>query len=193
MARVNNPLLQGTSGSIGKTFVLKTTKTGTFSAKHPDMSAVTPSKNQTRGRQRFAEAVKFAKSVMNDPEKKAKYNVRRGSTLYHTVIKEYLNRLHRDKPVRLSLPEAVITSLQALSLTEPELRALVYINEYKRLTNSDYRKMNNVSKPTAIRRLRELAALSLIQSNGGKGAGARYIIGSWWTKNGLIRPKKGGK
>ena len=193
MARVNNLLLQGTSGSIGKALVVKTTKTGTFSAKHPDMSAVIPSKNQTKGRQRFAEAVKFAKSVMNDPEKKAKYNVKRGSTLYHTVIKEYLSRFNPDKAVRLSLPEPVITSLQALSLTESQLRAVVYINEYKKLTNSDYRKMNDVSKPTATRHLGELAALNLIQSNGGRGAGACYIIGSWWAANGLNRSKKEGK
>ena len=168
MARVNNPLLQGTSGSIGKTLVVKTTKTGTFSAKHPDMSAVIPSKNQTKGRQHFAEAVKFAKSVMNDPEKKAKYNVKRGSTLYHTVIKEYLSLLNPDKAVRLSFPEPVITSLRALSLTESQLRAVVYINEYKKLTNSRYRKMNDVSKPTATRHLGELADLNLIQSNGGE-------------------------
>ena len=193
MARVNNLLLQGTSGSIGKALVVKTTKTGTFSAKHPDMSAVIPSKNQTKGRQRFAEAVKFAKSVMNDPEKKAKYNVKRGSTLYHTVIKEYLSCFNPDKPVRLSLPEPVITSLQALSLTESQLRAVVYINEYKKLTNSDYRKMNDVSKPTATRHLGELAALNLIQSNGGKGAGACYIIGSWWGGEWAQQVKKGGK
>ena len=193
MARVNNPLLQGTSGSIGKALVVKTTKTGTFSTKHPDMSAVIPSKNQTKGRQRFAEAVKFAKSVMNDPEKKAKYNVKRGSTLYHTVIKEYLHRFNPDKPVRLLFPEPVITSLQALSLTESQLRAVVYINEYKKLTNSHYRKMNDVSKPTATRHLGELVALNLIQSNGGRGAGAHYIIGSRWAANGLIGSKKGKK
>lgn len=149
MARVNNPLLQGTSGSIGKTLVVKTTKTGTFSTKHPDMSAVIPSKNQTKGRQRFAEAVKFAKSVMNDPEKKAKYNAKRGSSVYHAAIKDHLSRFNPDKLVRLSFPEPVITSLHSLSLTEPQLRAVGYINEYKKLTNSEYRKINNVSKPTA--------------------------------------------
>jgi len=187
MARVNNLLLQGTSGSIGKALVVKTTKTGTFSAKHPDMSAVIPSKNQTKGRQRFAEAVKFAKSVMNDPEKKEKINVKRGDSLYHAAIKEYLNRFNPDKPVGLSLPKAVITSLQSLSLTEPQLRAIVYINEYKKLTNRDYRKMNDVSKPTATRHLGELAALNLIQSNGGRGAGACYIMGSSDQKRGENR------
>jgi len=190
MARVNNPLLEGTSGSIGKTTVYRQFDNGTFSSKHPDMSGVIPSKNQTKGRKRFAEAVAFAKSVMRDTEKAAKPKKRKGSPVYHYAIKEYLNRYNLDKPVRLLLTGAVKTALEALSLSEHQLRAIAYIKEYEKLSNSDYRKMNAVSKPTATRHLGELTSLHIIQSNGGTGAGAHYTIGSWWKDNGLIFSKK---
>lgn len=39
---------------------------------------------------------------------------------------------------------------------------------------------------TATRHLLQLAGLGIIKTNGAKGAGAYYTIGSWWTDNGLI-------
>jgi hypothetical protein len=187
MARVTNPLLEGTSGSIGKNLVYRKFKNGTFSSKHPDMSGVAPSKNQTKGRKRFGEAVAYAKSVMKDPEKRAKIKNREGSSVYHAAVKEYLDRFSPERILRFSLPPKAKEKLEALSLNKPQLLAVVYISQYKKLSNSDYRNLNDVSKPTATRHLRELADLHIIESNRGKGAGAHYTMGSWWEKIGSFR------
>lgn len=179
MARVkDNLLIKGTGGAIGKEIVYRTIKNKTFSGKYPDMSGIIPSKKQTKGRERFAEAVKFAKSVMKDPEKIAEYKSRPGFSVYHAAIQEYLSWSGRDKPIPLSLPESQKTALQSLSLTERQFRAVAYLNEHKKITNNIYRKLNQVSKATATRHLHELADKGVMQSNGGKGAGAHYIMGS---------------
>jgi predicted HTH transcriptional regulator len=179
MARIkNNTLIKGTAGAIGKDIVYRTFKNDTFSGKFPDMSAVIPSKNQTKARKRFAEAVAFAKSVMKDGEQSRKNKGRKGNSLYHATIKEYLGRF---KPVKTSVPSIsapVKNALQALSLAEPQLRAVAYVCEHQKLSNSNYQQINGVSKATATRHLRELAGLRILKSNGGKGAGAHYIMGS---------------
>ncbi len=191
MARVkSNVLLQGMGGGIGKAILLRTFKKATFSGKYPDMSGVIPSKNQTKGRERFAEAVKFAQSVMKDPVKSAEYETRGDGSVYNAAIKEYMTRMHPDIKVLLSLSPAQKDSLEALALTEPQRRAVAYISIHKKITNGIYQEMNGVSKPTATRHLGELARLGIIQSNKGKGAGAHYIIGSWWDQNGLITSKQ---
>ena len=187
MARVkNNLFIEGTGGAVGKNIVYRTIKNKTFACKYPDMSNIIPSKDQTKGRERFANAVAFARSVMKDPKKSALYAKRRGHSAYHTAIRDYMKRFNAKKPVEILLPTGVKAALKALSLSEPQLRAAVYINEHKRLTNGQYQKMNDVSKATATRHLQELAGLNIIQSNGAKGAGAHYLIGSWWKNNGLI-------
>jgi hypothetical protein len=191
MARVkSNPLLQGMAGGIGKAILLRTFKKGTFSGKYPDMSGVVPSKNQTKGRERFAEAVKFAQSVMKDPVKSAEYKTRGGGSVYNAAVKEYMTRTNPDMRVLLSLTPTQKVALEALSLTEPLRRAIAYISVHKKITNGIYQEMNEVSKPTGTRHLGELARLGIIQSNKGKGAGAHYIIGSWWDENGLITSKQ---
>jgi predicted HTH transcriptional regulator len=181
MGRVkNNVLVKGTAGAIGKEIVYRTIKNKTFNGKFPDMSGVIPSKNQTNRRERFAEAVKFAKSVIKDPAKSAKYKTKRGQTVYHAAIQEYMSRLSPGKFAKLSIPATVKAALQELSSTEAQFRAAAYILEHNRLTNNIYQKMNNVSKATATRHLRELAGLGIIKINGGRGAGAHYAMGSWW-------------
>ena len=179
MARVkDNPLTKGTSGAIGKDIVYRVMKKKTFSGKFPDMSAVIPSKNQTKGRELFAEAVEYAKSVMKDPEKSEKYKTNKSQTVYHAAIKDYMSWFNQGKPDSLIQPAGLKASLQALSLAESQLRALIYIQIHKKLTNRLYRKLNAVSKATATRHLQELADLNIIESNKVKGAGAHYILGS---------------
>ena len=182
----DNVLTKGMKGSIGKQLVYKTTKNGTFACKYPDMSGVIPSKNQTKGRDRFAEAVKFAQSVMKDPEKSARYSKGNNYSVYHAAIKDYMSLFDSEKGVLPELPEAVQTDLLALSLSDSQLRAVKYMIQNKKLTNNIYQKMNDVSKATATRHLQELAGLDIIQSNNGRGAGAFYILGSRWKDNGLF-------
>jgi hypothetical protein len=95
MAKTNNPLLTGykiSSGVTNKQFILKKRKNCTIISKSPDMSKVIPSAAQIREKSRFAEAVKYAKSIVNDPILKAGYKARPGSTVYHSAIKDYLDR-----------------------------------------------------------------------------------------------------
>ena len=179
MARTNNnPLTKGFSGAIGNDIQFRTFKKGTFSGKVPDMSHVIPSKNQTKRRGIFAKAVTFAQSVMKNPEKKANYKTRPGLTVYHSAIKDYMSFYRSAKNKKINLPEALETYLPAHSLNEEQLRAVLYINEHQILTNSIYRDLNEVSKATATRHLQELTALHIIQTNGVKGAGSHYQMGS---------------
>jgi len=181
MARIkNNILLQGTGGAIGKEVVLRNFKNGTFAGKFPDMSAIIPSKNQTKGRKRFAEAVKFAQAVMTDPKKMAEYMARGGYSVYHSAIKDYMSRYPSEKQGIPPLPELIKNALESFSLTVTQFLAIAYLAEFRKITNQIYRKMHGVSKPTATRHLQELAGLGIIRSNGGKGAGAFYIPGPFF-------------
>lgn len=93
MAITNNPLFNGLKVSRGKKtkdFILKTRGGKTFVSKCPDMSNVVPSALQLEYKNRFMLAVEYAKSIINDPVKKATYKTKPGSTVYHSAIKDYL-------------------------------------------------------------------------------------------------------
>jgi hypothetical protein len=77
-------------GAIGKQIVFRVRDGKIFASKYPDMSRVKPSPKQKKEKKRFAAAVKYAQSIINDPAKKAAYKVKRGKTVYHTAIKDYL-------------------------------------------------------------------------------------------------------
>lgn len=93
MASVNNIALYQVQGAVGKELVLRIRKGKTFISKYPDMSKVKPSSKQLKEKGRFAKAVKYAQGIIRDPVKNAAYKgkVKRGKTVYHTAIKEYLN------------------------------------------------------------------------------------------------------
>ncbi len=95
MAKTTNPLLAGFKVSkavSNKQLVVKKRKGETFLSKYPDMSNVVPSASQLEQKSRFAAAVKYARKIVNDPVRKATYKVRPGSTVYHSAIKDYLER-----------------------------------------------------------------------------------------------------
>jgi predicted HTH transcriptional regulator len=177
MARNNdNILTKGWKGAIGKEMVFREFNDKTVSGKFPDMSSVKPSKNQTKRRGIFAEAVKFARSVNNDPAKKEAYKNRDSFSAYHAAIKEFMARTDPEKSVELPLTEELNTAIQSFPFSEAQLRAIMYINEYKKITNRQYQKMNGVSKATATRHLAGLTARGIISSNGVRGAGASYLL-----------------
>lgn len=70
--------------------------------------------------------------------------------------------------------------LRKLGLNERQLRGLLFVKENGQITNSEYQKLNNVSKPTATRDFTELMGkFKLIKRSGGGGAGTYYtLIGS---------------
>jgi hypothetical protein len=176
----NNYVTYGMSGAIGKELLFRTIKGKTYACKIPDMSNIIPSKNQTRKREKFGRAVKFAQSIMNDPEKAAAYEKKPGQRLYHTIITDYMKRPEPGTDEKPGLSEAVKKILAEHSLNDAQIQAVVYVGEHARISNRIYQSMNSVSKPTATRHLQELARLQIIKSNDGKGAGAFYIAGSAW-------------
>lgn len=176
---VDNYISQGISGAIGDEMVFRRFKSGTFVGKYADMSSVIPSKNQTKRRNRFAEAVAFAKKVKSDPERSARYKEKNVDSVYHAALKDYLNLYNPDKPAFKLLSPALENKIKNCSLNEDQLRALVYLAEFKKMTNGIYRKINSVSKATATRHLQMMQGLKIIESNGVTGAGACYSMGSF--------------
>ena len=89
---LQNPLFDGVSGQVGKQFILKQYKHYTVFSNFPDMSGIKPSKKQKVKRSLFQEAVKHARSIINDPEKKAAYakKLKGKSSVYHAAVSEYM-------------------------------------------------------------------------------------------------------
>lgn len=66
--------------------------------------------------------------------------------------------------------------LQSLNLSDRQVKAVLFTKEKGKLTNSDYQKLNDVSRETATRDLKELIDKHLIKPSGQKGAGAFYTL-----------------
>jgi hypothetical protein len=66
----------------------------TVISKYPDMSNIIPSTSQKLKRNRFAEAVAYAKTINNSPILKADYLKRTGKvrSVYQHALKEFLAR-----------------------------------------------------------------------------------------------------
>ena len=92
MARVNNVVTGQMQGSIGGQIVYRTRNGKTFASKHPDMSGVKPSAKQLKEKSRFGKAVAYAQSIIKNPAKKAAYKVKKGQSVYHAAIQEYLKK-----------------------------------------------------------------------------------------------------
>jgi len=92
MARIKgNFILQSVSGKLGP-FVVRQYRTGTVLAVCPRKSNVKPTERQKEARQRFKAAAVYAKSVLNDPEKKEalRSRVKKNSNLFTAAVAEYL-------------------------------------------------------------------------------------------------------
>jgi hypothetical protein len=92
MATSENQLTYGMTGTLGKQLVFRNRGGKTFVSKYPDMSKVVPSEAQLEYKSLFREAVRFAQSIVHDPEKKAAYKVKKGATVYNTAIKDYMRQ-----------------------------------------------------------------------------------------------------
>ena len=67
--------------------------------------------------------------------------------------------------------------LQSLDLNERQVKAVLYVKEKGKITNSDYQTLNNVSKATATRDLTELVEKhKIFKRTGDIGAGTNYIL-----------------
>jgi len=66
--------------------------------------------------------------------------------------------------------------LNSLDLNDRQIKAVLYTKENGKITNSEYQKINNVSRETASRDLRKIVERKLLISSGNKGAGAFYEL-----------------
>jgi hypothetical protein len=95
MANTINPLWTGSKGVRGgvlKQIVFKQYKHKTVATRYPDMSNIVQTALQIKGNNKFTDAVIFAKEIINDPIKKAKYKRINGLSVYHSAIKNYMSR-----------------------------------------------------------------------------------------------------
>jgi predicted HTH transcriptional regulator len=184
MARINNAMVEGTQGKVGKELVYKKRNKKTFVSKMPDMSNIIATKEQAKNRNVFAEAVKFARELKNDPVRSAAFKLRKGETLYLAAITEYM-RMHGNKKVSGTFDSKYwYDRLEKAGLSKRQVNAALHIKRTGKLSNEDCQKMNNISKATATRDLQLLSRKKIIEFNGVRGAGAFYIMGSWWEKFG---------
>jgi ATP-dependent DNA helicase RecG len=68
--------------------------------------------------------------------------------------------------------------LQKLELRERQVKAVLYVVEYGSITNSQYQKLTNTSKPTATRDLQELESKGILINKGTKGSSSKYELES---------------
>jgi ATP-dependent DNA helicase RecG len=66
--------------------------------------------------------------------------------------------------------------LKSLNLNKRQIKAVLYLKEKGKINNSDYQNLNNVSRETATRDLKELIDRQLMKPSGQKGAGAFYTL-----------------
>ena len=182
----DNILLRRVRGAIGKQVVIRQFNNQTVMGSFPDMSGVKPSKNQTKRRKIFAEAVAYSKSAKNYTDKQLKYKSKDNFSVYHAAIKDFMTTYSGSDASESTFITAAKTWLEQFSLSDQQVRSIIYINEQKKLTNKNYQRLNGVSKATATRHLQEMAELNIISFNGGKGAGAFFTAGPWLSKNRLI-------
>lgn len=62
-------------------------------------------------------------------------------------------------------------SLQKMGLNERQIKAVLYVKENGSITNSEYQKLNDISKPTATNELRDIAEKNILHHEGmGRGS-----------------------
>jgi Fic family protein len=174
----DNYVLKGISGRIGDE-IYKTNKFGkTYSSTPPDVSNVAPTKAQNKTRNDFAKAVAFAKSMLDDPAKVELYKSGDNKSVYVKALKDYFQQ---QKGNRRRTDDLIIDDDLILKhhLTYRQVKALRYIKKRGKITNSDYRLLNHISKPSATRDLQDLTKKGILKPSGIRGAGAFYeIMGS---------------
>jgi len=66
--------------------------------------------------------------------------------------------------------------LVAIGLNERQVKAVLFVKEKGKITNSDYQELNDISKTTATDELNELVKLGLLGASNAKGRGSRYTL-----------------
>jgi ATP-dependent DNA helicase RecG len=66
--------------------------------------------------------------------------------------------------------------LQQLGLNDRQIKAVQYVKEKRKITNSEYQALNSVSKRTATNDLTELLSKSLLRKIGTSGSNIWYEV-----------------
>jgi len=66
--------------------------------------------------------------------------------------------------------------LKTLSLNVRQVKAIIFVKEKGKITNSEYQQLNDCSRNTASNDLTELVEKKLLKPSGQKGAGAFYTL-----------------
>ena len=91
MARGTNLVLQGLSGKLGETLVIRRVGNQTVLCKAPDKRTKEPSEQQLAHQRRFTEASIYARSVIQDETAKAEYTarIRPGRKAYQAAMADF--------------------------------------------------------------------------------------------------------
>lgn len=68
------------------------------------------------------------------------------------------------------------STLDKLGLSERQRKAVKYVKQNGKITNKEYQKINNISKPTATRDLAKLVKMKILRQYGIVGQGTVYVI-----------------
>jgi len=120
---INNTVMQGVSGIIGKTLIFRQMKNGTTviaMRPKPRTKPITPAEAATH--QRFKEAAHIAKKRLQDPILKAQYlaKAKPGQSAYLVALTEYLNapKIAPETPKNTSIhPKKTINIPNKLNIT----------------------------------------------------------------------------
>ncbi len=66
--------------------------------------------------------------------------------------------------------------LRTIDINNRQVNAVLYIKEHGKINNSIYQEINNISKPTATRELKDLIEKHIISNIGTKGSSSEYVL-----------------
>lgn len=98
------------TGAVGKEFVIKHYKYGVVKTKYPDMTKIVASAAQRSCRDKFRDAVAYAKNVMADPIQKEAWRkkVRIKSYVFVRIVRHYLLELKEAEIKRRNATERLL-------------------------------------------------------------------------------------
>ena len=117
------------SGAVGKSFVIRHYKFGTFMSKYPDMTKIVASKEQRKCRNLFKEAVAWAKTVIADADRKKEWQKRlkKSKRVYHAAIKQFMLRENK-KLQQAEQIQSISLAMTSHAVNQPSIPFM-----YKRL------------------------------------------------------------
>lgn len=94
---IQNMLLKGLSGSLGKAILIRQFRGKTIISKYPDRQVVRATALQKKSNHQFKLAVAYARGINNHPKKRAllQKKLKPGESVYHRAIKDFMKRQTR--------------------------------------------------------------------------------------------------